>query len=237
MSFYQRRIWLRYRGLLLFILFSFLPYCISFVVSAVPLHLLNDSRLIMTSVIYGCSLVLFIVVQSVRATHFDFFRINVLSVALVSIAVGVAAYIAALSVTFSIINILSCIFRDGLPAWVTASNQGFISFLDGDDAFVKILWFLMITAAAPVIEEIVFRGYLQDYAAQLCLHRMPILTAVVSSFIFALFHINSLANMIFAFIVGLFLSDTVQRHGSLIPSMIVHGTVNTVSLLVGMLIR
>ncbi|MBR3731881.1 MAG: CPBP family intramembrane metalloprotease, partial [Spirochaetales bacterium] len=190
-----------------------------------------------TIAVYGCSLALFCVLQSVRATHFDFFRRNDWTVALVSIAVGVVAYIIAMFATAGVVFILTVICHDGLPAWITASNQGFISFLDGDDAFVKILWFLMITAAAPVIEEIVFRGYLQDYAAQLCLHRMPILTAVVSSFIFALFHINSLANMIFAFIVGLFLSDTVQRHGSLIPSMIVHGTVNTVSLLVGMLIR
>ena len=234
--FHQRRLWLNYRCILLFILFSLLPYLIAFVLS---LFAVGD-RLLITSVIYCINIAVFIWLQSVRVTHFSFLSISFLRkkglpVVLVSIAVGVAAYIAALSVTFTIVSILIAIFGDGLPAWITASNQGFISFLEGDNAAVKVLWFMLITIAAPIVEEISFRGYLQDSIAQLCHHKMPKLTAVTVALIFALFHTNSLANMIFAFIVGLSLSFIRQRHGSLIPSMIAHGTVNAVSLLIGLI--
>ncbi|MBQ3922066.1 MAG: CPBP family intramembrane metalloprotease [Spirochaetales bacterium] len=189
----------------------------------------------MTFVIYGSSLAFFIGLQSVRATHFIFFRKNYLSVLFHSFPIGVAAYIAALGVTFAVVSILTFIFGEQLPSWITASNQGFISFLEGDNVAVKVLWFVMIAAAAPIIEEIVFRGYLQDSLAQLCHHKMPILTIMIVSFIFALFHTNSLANMIFAFIVGVFLSFVRQRHGSILPCMIAHGTVNAVSLLIGLI--
>ena len=233
-SFYSAKIWIKYRGFLFFLLFSLLPFFISFFLN-IFLHL--QHRLIATTVIYGCSFTLFLVLQSVRATHFIFLRKNDLPVLLHSLLIGVTAYLAALSVTFTVVTILTVIFGDSLPAWITASNQGFISFLDGDNAVIKTLWFFLITVAAPVIEEIIFRGYLQDSIAQLCHYKMTWLTTVVTSLIFAFFHTNSLSNMIFAFIVGLALSILRQRHGSLIPSMVAHGTVNAVSLLVGMLIR
>lgn len=230
-SFYSAKIWIKYRGFLFFLLFSLLPFFISFLLSG----FISDKKIFVTIAVYGSSLALFGVMQSVRAMHFDFLRRNDWTVALVSIAVGVAAYIAALSVTFAVVSILTFIFGEQLPSWITASNQGFISFLEGDNVAVKFLWFVMIAAAAPIIEEIVFRGYLQDSLAQLCHHKMPILTIVIVSFIFALFHTNSLANMIFAFIVGVFLSFVRQRHGSILTCMIVHGTVNAVSLLIGLI--
>ncbi len=230
-SFYSAKIWIKYRGFLFFLLFSLLPFVISFFLSV----FISDKKIIITIAVYGCSLALFGVLQSVRAMHFDFLRKNDWTVALVSIAVGVAAYIIAMLLTVGVVSIFTVVFRDSLPAWITASNQGFVSFLDSDNALIRSVWFIIIAAIAPMTEEIIFRGYLQDSMAQLCHHKIPHLTIVTTAFIFALFHTNSLANMIFAFTVGMALSFLRQRHGSLIPSVIAHGTVNAVSLLIGLI--
>ena len=81
---------------------------------------------------------------------------------------------------------------------------------------------LVSIAAAPLTEEIAFRGY-----AMGLLRRQfgPISAMVISSLMFAAAHLNHglyPTKLIVYFLVGLGLAATVWRTGSLLPAMVVH---------------
>lgn len=81
---------------------------------------------------------------------------------------------------------------------------------------------LVSIAAAPLTEEIAFRGYAM---ALLCRQFGPISTIVISSLMFAAAHLNHglyPTKFLVYFLVGLGLAATVWRTGSLLPAMLVH---------------
>ena len=87
----------------------------------------------------------------------------------------------------------------------------------------------LIVVAAPLIEEIVFRGYL--YAAAVRLAPIWLAQAVVAA-LFGLAH--GLAHALPIAVLSLVFGYLRQRHGCLLPSMVAHATHNalTVSLVV-----
>jgi membrane protease YdiL (CAAX protease family) len=82
---------------------------------------------------------------------------------------------------------------------------------------------LVSICAAPITEEIAFRGYAMGLIGR---HFGPIATIVLSSILFAAAHLTQglyAAKLIVYFLVGLALAATVWRTRSLVPAAIVHG--------------
>lgn len=81
---------------------------------------------------------------------------------------------------------------------------------------------------APITEELFFRGVLLRTLAK-SNQRFAIFA---SAFFFGLVHGN-LQQFILAFLIGIFLAHITIKHGSIIPSVIVHMFINSVSTLIG----
>lgn len=95
-----------------------------------------------------------------------------------------------------------------------------------------IMSMLSVLVFAPIIEEFLFRGCLQNYLKQ----RLGYKVAVqISAFCFAIFHLTpsqGIGNFSFAislFILGLFLGFLYEKQGSLFAPIGLHMTFNVVS--------
>jgi membrane protease YdiL (CAAX protease family) len=78
---------------------------------------------------------------------------------------------------------------------------------------------------APIVEELIFRYFLYRVCKSwLSSSKAMLLVA----FIFALLHFNLMA-FVPIFVMGIFLVHFYERHGNLIPCMIVHGLFNCIS--------
>jgi membrane protease YdiL (CAAX protease family) len=81
---------------------------------------------------------------------------------------------------------------------------------------------LVSIAAAPLSEEIAFRGYAMGLLRR---HFGPISAMIISSLMFAAAHLNHglyPTKLSVYFLVGLGLAATVWRTGSLLPAMVIH---------------
>ena len=79
------------------------------------------------------------------------------------------------------------------------------------------LAFPLIVIISPIVEELIFRGYVQEYFRQ----RLKVEWAIIiSALIFSIFHpINLFPH---AFVSGVFLSYIREASGSLMPGIVVH---------------
>ena len=125
--------------------------------------------------------------------------------------------------------------------WITAPNQGytevFLQIQSGD--YIKLTgWFMMIVFIGPFMEEILFRGFLQEsisgFASAVHLQKYKP-DIILTAFIFALFHFVSLSNILFAFIVGLSLSFEKRKTGKLTIPILMHCFINLIGLLTGIM--
>ena len=86
------------------------------------------------------------------------------------------------------------------------------------------MMFIMMVVVAPVVEELVFRGFmykaLAPYGAKWYI--------IVSSLLFGLFHAN-LVQIPFAFTMGLFFGYVMYRTGNVLIPMLLHFIVNLIS--------
>ncbi|MCK0068508.1 CPBP family intramembrane glutamic endopeptidase [Kordiimonas laminariae] len=89
----------------------------------------------------------------------------------------------------------------------------------------SILLLMCIVVFAPVIEEIIFRGYLQTALEQKI---GSIMALIVSSFVFAAAHFD-LDTMPILFVAGLTFGYIFQRTKSIYPAMLLHATNNGIS--------
>lgn len=90
---------------------------------------------------------------------------------------------------------------------------------------------LSLCIAAPVLEEIVCRGYMMRGMLQ---YIKPWQAIVISAFLFAVIHGN-LAQGVTAFILGILLGWVYYRTGSLLLSMMIHFIVNTTSTVIALI--
>ena len=121
-------------------------------------------------------------------------------------AVGVGALAGLWTVLGSLVRVAPNALPDtgGVPMWTA----------------VPML--LVSIAAAPLTEEIAFRGYAMGLLRR---HFGPIGALVVSSLMFAAAHLTHglyPTKLLVYFLVGLGLAATVWRTGSLLPAMVVH---------------
>jgi uncharacterized protein len=91
---------------------------------------------------------------------------------------------------------------------------------------------LMIICAAPIIEELLFRGCLQSYLRR---YMKKASSIVLSSICFSAFHfslsqgIGNISLLLSLFIFAIFLGFIYERQGSLLASISLHMTLNIVS--------
>jgi hypothetical protein len=87
----------------------------------------------------------------------------------------------------------------------------------------KVLLFLLICVVAPVVEEMIFRGFI--YAG--LRRRMSVFGAVIASaLLFALMHNNPEALLPIG-LIGIVLAALYERNRSIVPSIICHALNNT----------
>jgi membrane protease YdiL (CAAX protease family) len=85
--------------------------------------------------------------------------------------------------------------------------------------------FVLISLVGPIVEELIFRGYIQTRLVE----RHGALPGIlISSAFFGLFHMD-LVQGAFAFLLGLFLGTLTHRARSLYPAIVCHIAVNTLS--------
>ena len=104
--------------------------------------------------------------------------------------------------------------------------------------FGQPLYFFLATCSiillAPMIEEVIFRGFLQSYLRR---YLNPTLAIVLSSLFFSAFHYSSnqgLANIPILgslFVLAYFLGFVYERQGSLSAPIILHAAFNAISTL------
>ena len=90
---------------------------------------------------------------------------------------------------------------------------------------------LAVCIAAPVLEEIVCRGYMMRGMLQ---YMKPWQAIAISAFLFAAIHGN-LAQGVTAFILGILLGWVYYRTGSLLMSIMIHFIVNTTSTVIALI--
>ena len=97
-----------------------------------------------------------------------------------------------------------------------------------ESAIGFILLFFAIVIIAPVGEELLFRGFLQQFLEN---HWTDVTRAIlVTSLFFAIIHMNSYW-LIQIYILGIFLGYLCWRTGSVIPSLILHSINNGTALI------
>ena len=152
--------------------------------------------------------------------------------ALISFFVGFVSLIAIIQI-FEILPL-----PESVKSWMKIPNQGYLELFDGinDKNALKIMiWFCYIIVVAPVAEEIIFRGFLQDSLGKF-LNKFNA-DLIITSLIFSLFHINSLSNALYSFIIGIFLSLERKKSGYINVSVWVHVMINFTGLFYGILVN
>jgi uncharacterized protein len=85
-----------------------------------------------------------------------------------------------------------------------------------------ILAFILMVIAAPVMEELIFRGIILD---GLLKNYSPLKSILISSLLFGIVHLNPW-QFVTALIIGIFSGWVYYKTRSLIPSIIIHASVN-----------
>ena len=120
--------------------------------------------------------------------------------------------------------------------WFKTPNYGLEYFLENFESQnqLKVIFlFFYIIVLAPVYEEILFRGFLQDSLQKL--FKKNNLDVVIGAIIFALFHIASLSNTVFAFVIGVYLCKKRKEENGINTTIWIHAIVNFTGLLSGIL--
>jgi membrane protease YdiL (CAAX protease family) len=250
---FTRRLWFRSRGLLLFIILLVTTISLSStlaVLSMAPLNrLLSDSSLVDSSLVFLQVFFQFLMLVGIviaihhyKPGYTGFFSHENWFISLgKGLVPAVAAYGVAFFSTLLIIQVITLFPLDETSAfmrWVSAPNDGFVeifSHMDEGRHLLVVGWLFYIVVCAPVGEEILFRGFLQQSMSRI--FRIRFLDIIFTSLIFGLFHYRSLANMIFAGIIGAFLSWTRKKTGSINRAIWIHALVNFSGLLYGLLVH
>ncbi len=243
------KLWLKIRGIVLFIAFYSIPIfltnfflyifntlSIQFQLTAYK-ELINDN-LFIASLYLFMILISFLILLKCYKKNIDFFSKENW---FISMGKALIPSIIAFSMGFFVAFIIIGIFNllpdiKFIKDWLEVPNEGFIVLLDyikSSEHYKVIIWFFYIIVIIPIFEEISFRGFLQDSFQRI--FKKYNLDIIFTSFIFSLFHIFSLSNIIFAFIVGLFLSKQRKDNSSINISIWIHGLVNFSGLFSGII--
>ncbi len=113
-------------------------------------------------------------------------------------------------------------------AWITANNESVSA--AGKGGMLAV--FIALYVAAPLSEEMVFRGWGFGALRKSCGF---VISAIVTSLFFALAHGNILQG-IYAFVAGMVFSIIIERSGSLITGVFAHAGFNISGALISVLL-
>jgi len=140
-------------------------------------------------------------------------------------------------VTFGFIFIIEILpVSQNIKEWITIPNQGYIEIFEqikNKNHFFIILWIFYIVFLAPLTEEILFRGALQKFVGRVI--KFKNFDCIITALIFSMFHINSLSNAVFSFIVGYILSRERKITGKINTSIWIHSIINFIGLFYGII--
>lgn len=241
------RIWYNLRGLLFFLAVLIIPALILYVTGLIfnlypserlnvfirdPLLLITLNYLLMFGVYFGIKKIFTIQIRLFSPENWFVTMGKAFKPALISFGLGFILLILVIQI-FEILPL-----PENIKNWMKIPNQGYLEIFDGindKNAFKIMLWFFYIIAVAPITEEIIFRGFLQDSLGKF-LNRFHI-DVVITSLIFSLFHINSLSNAMYSFIIGIFLSIERKKSGYINISIWIHILINFTGLFYGILVN
>lgn len=228
------------RGLLLFITLYFISGSLSILLSTLFFkNKDNNAPIFQFTVLSFMFLISFILIflinisKRIKITFFSreklFFS---LKYGIISGIIIFALAMLTVIITEQILNLISV--PDFILHWFGQNNSGFtmlFHFIEKNNLPIFILLVLYITVLTPIYEEILFRGLLDDFI--ITYFGVGKAGMFVNAVIFAFFHSFSLANMIFAFIIGYGIIYYKRKNGNLNMPFVIHSTVNIVGLLLG----
>jgi len=241
------RIWYNLRGLLFFLAVLVIPLLILFVVGKIfdqyafgrlnilikdSLLLITLNYLLMFGVYFGIKKIFTIQIRLFSPENWFVTMGKAFKPALISFGLGFVLLIIVIQV-FEALPL-----PENIKNWMKIPNQGYLEIFDGindKNALKILLWFFYIIVVAPVTEEIIFRGFLQESLGKF-LSRFNA-DVIITSLIFSLFHINSLSNALYSFIIGIFLSLERKKSGYINISIWVHVMINFTGLFYGILVN
>ena len=146
---------------------------------------------------------------------------------------GVAAAVANLPILLGVTLLSARLFRDAPPPSHPATEL-----LTNNPSFVAVaLTFVLASICAPIWEEVLFRGLLfQGFSGAFGGSNRAVLgSALLSSFLFASIHPQGPAGWAGLMTIALMSCALVRKTGSLVPSMVMHATHNTLTLAAALL--
>ncbi|MCT7968186.1 CPBP family intramembrane metalloprotease [Laspinema sp. D1] len=164
----------------------------------------------------GGLLVLFFSIRSFFPLAKDWFRFNVLQA--IWISWGFGGYFAALPLVI-LVSIINQQFWQGRGG----SNPILSIALENRDTVALTIFFITASVAAPIFEEIMFRGFLLPSLTRY----IPVSGAIVaSSLLFALAHLN-LSEVLPLATLGMVLGFVYTRSRNLLSSILLHSLWNS----------
>jgi membrane protease YdiL (CAAX protease family) len=135
---------------------------------------------------------------------------------------GFAGYLVAIPLVF-VVSLINQFFWNGQGG----SNPLLFLALEAQDWVVLGIFFFTASIAAPIFEEIVFRGFLLPSLTRY----VPVWGAIlISAFIFAIAHLN-LSEIIPLATLGIVLGVVYTRSRNLLSSILLHSLWNSATLI------
>ncbi len=236
------RIFIKIRGLVFFLGFLIMPILFSAITlniieisnrhsnkSGVINALLNEKILLASLIMYAFFFIMFYILKKTKSSKINFINrenwFYSLGKALMPAIVSFGLALVIMTFTVSIINFLP--LPEELKKYLVLPNKA-LTELMGDishsSGYNIILWLTIIIIIAPVYEEILFRGFLQDFIKRFI--KIKNLEIIIVALFFGLFHLPSFANVIYAFIIGIFLSIQRNKNKSVNVCIWMHSLIN-----------
>lgn len=129
-----------------------------------------------------------------------------------------------------IISFALCIILNILIEFIPREQENIVSenIKKLSSEYTPLLSLAIVSITAPIIEELIFRGFFYD---SIKIVSNDIIAIILTSITFGVFHFD-LQQIIYAFIVGLLLGYLRFKFNNLLYPVIMHAMMNTTSLLI-----
>lgn len=237
------RLFIKLKGILLFFIFSFLPViCTLLLVYFIKSYFqIKPDNIVIVLLQYVFFMLPFLVLSKSRFHCNYYFAVgNQIKIFFNSLKIAFIAFIVSsfITVLFITLTLEVLVLPDFIRNWINSSNQGYLEIFEqiNEKAYFKLfIWVVIIVVVTPIIEEILFRGFLQESAFKLLSRTIGCkfsknFDVWFVAVVFGIFHFVSLPNIIFAFIVGLFLSYQRKKTGKINSSIYMHCVINFLGL-------
>ncbi len=223
---------MRFKGIFFFIFFLILQLLLAWLI----FYFFTDERIyaqILSSLIF---LLLFYLLEVKYPQYAPFFDHNENWFVTMgkSLKVSLIAFVSGYIITFSFILITEkFLLPEHVIKYINMPNQAIVDVIASlnkkNNNITVVFWFLSIIVLGPLTEEILFRGFLQDFLSNLIKNKKIVIAT--TAIIFSLFHLPSVSNMLFTLTVGIFLSIEKERSGTINIPIWVHSIINFTGIL------